>query len=118
METGSEVDAVLEACGDAHRRIVLAVLVDQQRTVTTDDLTKAILKHNHHTPLTEADGETLMQIKTALHHVHIPKLVDSRLVEYDSERSLVEPTAYLDQIRARLSPLLDADSGLPRPAGL
>lgn len=100
------------------RRIILAVLVDQQRTVTMDDLTKAILEHNHHTPLMEVSGEILLQIKTSLHHVHIPELVDGRLIKYDSERTLVEPTEHLDQIKSHLSLILDADPELPRPAGL
>lgn len=107
-----EFDTVLDLCGNKHRRVVLALLAEQQRTLTMDDLTKAIVKHNHHTPLTAVSGETVTRIKTSLYHAHIPKLEAVGLVEYDSERQLVEPTEQFDRIEPHLSAIVDADPGL------
>lgn len=108
-----DFDTVLDLCRDKHRRITLAVLADQQQSLSLTDLTKAIVKHNHDTPLTEVSDETVTRIRITLYHIHIPKLVEAGLVEYDSQRQLVEPTMQFDQIEPLLSPILDADSELP-----
>lgn len=113
--TSIEFDAVLDVCKHEHRRIVLAALADQRQSVSINDLAKAIVKYNHHTPLTEADGKTITGIQTALHHVHLPKLEAVGLVEYDSERQLVEPTAQLERGVPHLSAILDADPALATP---
>lgn len=116
--TDLDFDAVLGLCSDRHRRIALAVLADQQRTLTMDDLTKAVVKHNHHTPLAEVSGETTTRIKTRLHHTHVPKLVAAGLVEHDAERGLVEPTPEFDRVEPHLSAVLDADPVLEGPVEL
>lgn len=113
--TPLEFDTILDLCGDRHRRIVLAELAARQRSLTIDDLTRAIVKHNHHVPLTEVSGETLTRIETSLHHVHIPKLEAVGLVEYNSVRELVEPTPEFDRVEPHLSSVLDADPVLATP---
>lgn len=116
--TSIEFDAVLDVCEHEHRRIVLAALADQQQSVSINDLANAILKHNHHMPLTEVDGETVTEIQTALHHVHLPKLEAVELVEYDSERQLVESTAQFDEGVPHLSAILGADPELATPRNI
>ncbi|QSX00990.1 DUF7344 domain-containing protein [Haloterrigena alkaliphila] len=107
--TSAEFDTLLELCQEQHRRIVLAVLASEKRSLTVNDLTKTIIKHNHHTPLREISSEESRRIRLELHHVHIPKLADQSLVEYDQERKLVEPTSRLDQLQPQLSAIIDAD---------
>ncbi|WP_226479131.1 DUF7344 domain-containing protein [Natrinema amylolyticum] len=114
----TEFDTLLELCQDQHRRIILAVLASEKRSLTVNDLTKAIIKHNHHTPLREISKEESMQIQVELHHVHIPKLEDQSLVEYDQERQLVEPTLQFDQLQPQLSAIIDADPILDPPVAL
>lgn len=116
--THLDLDGVLDLCQDQHRRIVLGVLAAQQRPLTRNDLTKAILKHNHHVPVTAGSGETATGIETTLHHVHLPKLEAAGLVEYDIERHLVEPTAQFDRIEPHLTTILDADADLDPPLDL
>ena len=110
-----ELDTVLDVCEHEHRRIVLAALADQQQSLSIDDLTNAIVKHNHHTPPTEAADETVTQIQTSLHHVHLPKLSEAGLIQYDSERQVVEPTARIDREKSHLSAILAVDSELTPP---
>lgn len=113
-----EFETVLDLCRDQHRRIVLAVLASQQRSLTVQDLTKAIVKHNHHVALTESSAETHARIRTALHHGHLPKLESSGVVEYDPERELVHPTETFDRLQPVLSAVLDVDPGLVPPVEL
>jgi hypothetical protein len=108
-----ELDTVLEVCGHKHRRIVLATLDDPQESVPITDLTDAIIEHNHHMPPAAAADETVTQIRTGLHHTHLPKLVAAGLIEYDRTQQLVEPRAQLEQAESQLSTILAMDSELP-----
>lgn len=112
------LDVVLDLCTDKHRRIVLGVLATQRRSLTLDDLTKAIVKHNHHELLTEVSGETMTEIKAKIHHDHAPRLADAGLVEYDRERQLVEPTEQFDRVETQLTEILDADPAAAPPLDL
>jgi len=55
-------DSVLDLCQNQHRRIVLGTLAEEQRSLTVNDLTKAILKYNHQMPITEASEDVLTEI--------------------------------------------------------
>lgn len=111
-------DTVLELCRDRQRRIVLAVLADQRRSLTVNDLAKTVVKHNHHVPLSEITEAEATRIHLSLHHVHIPKLEACSLVEYDLDRQLIEPTAEFDRLQPHLSAIVDADPDLDAPVEL
>lgn len=108
-----EFDTVLDVCRHKHRRIVLAALANQQQSISINDLTNAVIKHNHHTPPTEIADETVIQIQIGLHHVHLPKLADTGFIQYDPERQVVEPTAQVGREESHLSAILAMDSELP-----
>ncbi|RBI60746.1 hypothetical protein DMJ13_17485 [halophilic archaeon] len=111
-------DSVLGLCQHQHRRIVLALLTEEQRSLTLNDLTKTILKYNHQTAITEASEDVITEIRLSLHHVHLPKLASAGLINYNPERHLVEPTEQLDQVQPTLSPILEADPTLEAPLEL
>jgi hypothetical protein len=111
-------DAVLDLCRNRQRRIVLAVLLAEERSLTLDDITKTVLRHNHHTPFTEASKDVLAEIRLSLCHVHLPKLASEGLVTYDQDRGLVEPTGEFEQVGPTVSTILDADPTLDVPIDL
>ncbi|WP_226004055.1 DUF7344 domain-containing protein [Natrinema salinisoli] len=111
-------DTVLELCGDEHRRIALATLANEQRSLTVNDLTKAIVKYNHHEPVTEMSEGNLSEIRLSLHHVHLPKIDAAGLVDHDQERGLVEPTERFEQVQPQISAIIDADPDLESPVEL
>ena len=112
-----DFDTVLELCSEKHRRIVLAVLAGHERPLTMQDLTKAVVKHNHHAPLSEQSGDVTTRIQRSLYHVHVPKLEAEGVVDYDPERQVVTPTG-LDRVQPALSAILDADPDLELPVVL
>ena len=116
--TSSTFDSVLDACRHQHRRIVLAVLATEQRSVTLNDLTHTVRKTSHHTPITEVSEAALAEIRRSLHHVHLPKLASEGLATYDPDRQLVEPTEQLEQVQPTVSTILAADSTLEPPIEL
>lgn len=113
-----EFDTVLDLCRARHRRIVLAVLAEERRSLTVNDLSKTVLKHDYQTPVTEVSEEVLAEIRLALYHEHIPKLASVGVIEYDPERQHVVPTAWFDQLQPSLSAIIEADPDLELPVEL
>jgi hypothetical protein len=108
-ETRSTSDSVLDVCQHKHRRIVLARLAAEQRSLTLNDLTQTVLKYNHQASPTAVSEDVLTEIRLSLHHVHLPKLASDGLITYDPDRQLVEPTEQFEQVQPTVSTILDAD---------
>jgi len=117
-ETRSTFDSVLDVCQHQHRRIVLALLAAQQRSLTLHDLTETVLKYNHQASPTEVSEDVLTEIRLSLHHVHLPKLASGGLVTFDPDQRLVEPTEQFEQVEPALATILDADPTLETPLEL
>lgn len=77
---------------DAHRRAAMEVLTDESLPVDLRALASAIADRN------EID-RSAKQVATTLHHVHLPKLSDFGVIDYDSEANRV------DSVLVRLEPL-------------
>jgi len=69
-------------------------------------------------PITEASEDVLTEIRLSLYHVHLPKLASKGLINYDTEKELVEPIEQFDQVQPTLSTILDADPSLKAPMKL
>ncbi|KDS90139.1 hypothetical protein FK85_21410 [Halorubrum saccharovorum] len=108
-----KLETVLDVCNHKHRRIVLATLANREQPIPIKDLTNAIIEHNHHTPPTEADNETVTQVRINLHHVHLPKLAEAGFIQYDPERKAVESTPQIGREESHLSTILAMDPDLP-----
>jgi len=111
-------DSVLDLCQNQHRRIVLGTLAEEQRSLTVNDLTKAILSTTIRCQLQRASEDVLTEIRLSLYHVHLPKLASKGLINYDTEKELVEPIEQFDQVQPTLSTILDADPSLKAPMKL
>jgi len=82
---GSTPDAIFECLADATRRDALDELRD--RGASRLDKLAATLDRS--------DGENgagTERLELALHHRHVPKLVEAGLAEYDRDARVVEPT--------------------------
>ena len=117
-KTHSTVDSVLDMCRHQHRRIVLALLKTEQRSLTLDDLTRAVLKYNHQASPTAVSEDVLTEVRVALHHIHLPKLASDGPITYDPDRQVVEPTEQFEQVQPTVSMILDADPTLETPVEL
>lgn len=113
MDGAPPLDTVLDVCEHKHRRIVLAALAAQQESMSIQDLTNAIIKHNHDLPLAETSGEKTTKIQIGLHHVHLPKLDEAGFLQYDPEGKMVESTAQVGREEVQLSTILAVDPELP-----
>lgn len=87
-------------------------------SVTLDELTEIVFRHTHQTPFTEASEDVLTRIRLSLYQAHLPKLASKGLINYDSERQLVEPIEQGEQVQETLSTIRDADPSLEAPIEL
>ena len=117
-ETTSTIDSVLDVCRHQHRRIVLALLATEQRSLNLNDLTKSVIKYNHQASPTTVSADVLTEIRLSLYHNHLPKLASEGLVTFDRDRQLVEPTEQFEQVQPTLATILDADYTLETPIEL
>jgi len=117
-ETHSAIDSMFDACHHQHRRIVLAILDAERRSLTLNDLAQTVLEYNRRASPTEVSGDVLSETRLSLHHVHLPKLASNELVTYDPDQRLVEPTEQFEQVQPTLATILDTDPTLETPIGL
>ena len=111
----STFDSMLDLCRNRYRRIVLGMFAAERRSVTLDDLTRTVLKYNHHTTVSEAADDVVAEIRTALHHTHLPKLSSEGLISHGPDRKHIEATEQLEEVRPIVSTIIDADPDLEAP---
>lgn len=115
MDPPLELNAAFDLLGSSRRRYVLYYLTDlsdEPAEVAVDVLAEHVAACEA-VPGRDADEETVARVRTALRHVHLPKLADAGVVDYDpGERTVtLRGTAGLD-------PLLDAARTVDRPGRL
>ncbi|PSQ04854.1 hypothetical protein BRC97_10520 [Halobacteriales archaeon QS_6_71_20] len=116
--TRSTFDSLLGACQHQHRRVVLALLAAEQRSLTLNDLTQTVLEYDQQASPTGISEVVPTEIRLSLYHTHLPKLASNGLVAYDPDSKLVEPTEQFEQVQPTLATILDADPTLETPIEL
>lgn len=92
------VTGIFELLSDRRRRFALHYLLTQVGATEVSDLADQIaLREGNHTQ------DRYERICTGLVHIHLPKLVDAEVIEYDPERESIE----LRERAAALTPYLD-----------
>ncbi|QLD88824.1 hypothetical protein HWV07_07160 [Natronomonas salina] len=78
-------DIALDVLADEYRRLAVEALFGRDGPIQIADLAAAVAEGIHDG--TPEDSER--EIATALHHVHLPKLADADLLDYDAESTTV-----------------------------
>lgn len=79
--TESEYHEVLAA---ERRRITLNILADLTETVELNDLATVVAERKN-------NGVDSERIALTLHHIHLPKMADAGVINYDPDATRVEP---------------------------
>lgn len=82
----TDTDTIRAALGDDDRRLLLAVLTEQDGADRLSPLARKIAART-----SGPDREEHLRI--TLYHNHVPRLESAGLLEYDDDRELVELTA-------------------------
>lgn len=91
-ETAPPEEELYAALSDDRRRRTLAYLVETRAAATLDELITAIAAAEDRRPPTQLSSSTTRTVGIALHHVHLPKLDEVGLVEYDPDDRVVSLT--------------------------
>ncbi|WP_266078191.1 DUF7344 domain-containing protein [Haladaptatus caseinilyticus] len=81
------LDDVFEVLTSPQRRAILYVLCQYPNPMNVSELGKRVATAN----CSGGDVVCREQLVTTLHHVHLPKLEQFSLVNYDRETNIVEP---------------------------
>lgn len=78
-------DVAFSVLADEHRRLAVEALFGREEPIALSDLAAAVADRDSE----ESSGRSEREITTALHHVHLPKLDDADLVDYDAAATTV-----------------------------
>lgn len=98
----SALSAVFRCLSHPRRRYVLYYL-RERGAATVEELSRFIVSIESRRPPEEIDERERDSVGTALHHVHLPKLVDALIAEYDPRSNTVRYSDPPDE----LEPFLD-----------
>lgn len=113
-EGSDSIDASFDALSDPRRRSLCRyVMRTETDVVTSEELTDYVVDR---APETAAADVERQRVATELRHVHLPKLDEADVVEYDRRSETVHVdretlTAHLERVRATVADLQDAQVG-------
>lgn len=96
--TSEELDQVFHILRNQRRRDVLMYLVNSSKQVTLSDLAEHIAARECGKPIDRLRSQERKRVYVGLHQSHLPKMDDFGIVNYDSDRGLVEPGPYFTRV--------------------
>ena len=87
----TSIDELFDALCDPRRRETIAILAERRETMAVSDLAEALAERE----LDGARASGADDIQVTLRHLHLPKLAESGLVEYEPRESTVRLEATL-----------------------
>lgn len=84
-------DRILSAVGNAHRRAILNSLNSaSNKTVEYDALVDCVADRIRDEDAERESDEHRQRVRIALHHTHLPKLEEVRMIDYEAETGHVQ----------------------------
>ena len=84
-------DRLLSAVANEHRRAILNSLTStSEKTLTHDALVDRVADRVRDEDAERASDEHRQRVRIALHHTHLPKLEELRIIDYETETGLVQ----------------------------
>lgn len=83
-------DTVFEILSNSRRRFMLSYLHEHDGPVDLMDLANEIAAWENDTPVEELTDKQSKRVYVSVYQTHVPKLVSTNLIEYDSESGLIE----------------------------
>ncbi len=88
-EREDALDAYFTVLSNQRRRHVVDCLQEHRNPMALSDLADEVAVREHDSPVTEIPAEEVSEIQISLYHVHVPKMEDAGLVDYDQDDDLV-----------------------------
>jgi hypothetical protein len=103
-------DTVFEILSNSRRRFMLSYLHEHDGSVDLMDLANEIAAWENDTTVEDLTDKQSKRVYVSVYQTHVPKLVSTDLIEYDSDTGLIELSERADEIE-RYMP----DGGTERP---
>ncbi|MFC4551174.1 MULTISPECIES: DUF7344 domain-containing protein [Halorussus] len=97
-EEAASLDVLFEALADSRRRHVLSILLDRPTPLDVETLARAVAAREAVATAADPPDDVVRRVQVSLHHVHLPKLADTGVVEYDYERGAVAVGEEMDAV--------------------
>ena len=95
---GTSVDDLFEVLSEGRRRTILTVLTERRSSMEVERLAHAVAAREDATGSGTPSESTVERVHLTLHHVHLPKLDEAALVDYDREAGSVVATDAADGV--------------------
>lgn len=95
-------DALFDVLSDPRRRVALQHLRRVDEPVSVSELTTELTAWEARQPVADRSGGDADDIEAALVHVHLPKMDEAGVVDYDAARRTVAPTDHAAEVQAHL----------------
>ena len=96
-ESTEAVSNTFSALTDPVRRYVLYSLDEQETPVSVDRLVTRVAARHTDSDTDVVDEATLTRIRTALHHVHLPKLDEADYIAWDADTHTIRRGPNFDE---------------------
>lgn len=83
------LDTVFTVLSDQRRRYILDCLDEYDTPMALNDLAEEVAVREYDSPITEISVTQVKEVSISLHHVHVPRMEDAGLVEYERDDNLV-----------------------------
>lgn len=94
----SSIDDLFEILTDGRRRTALSVMSGRESPMDVEALARAVAARESDVAPASVSDPVLEAVHITLHHVHLPKLDDVSLVDYDRDEKTVAATSTADAI--------------------
>lgn len=96
---------------NTRRRATLRYLIEEDREqFAMDAVAEAVAAWEHDTSVAQLSSQERQRVYIALYQSHLPKLDDFDVIDYDTDRGIIEPTELLSVFDPYLADGLHADS--------
>jgi DNA-binding transcriptional ArsR family regulator len=95
-------DTVYDLLSNGRRRFVISRLRRAEGPVSVSDLSEAVAAWENDIPQAELTDKQIKRVYVSLYQIHIPKLDEAGLVEYDKDSGRVELTAAVSELDSYL----------------
>lgn len=87
--SGKEADELFDVLSSDRRRYVIQVLEETSGSIDLHTLARQVAAREISAPPGEVPDDRTETVATSLYHLHLPKLSDIEVIEYDAEANCV-----------------------------
>lgn len=91
-ETDLSRDELFDILGHERRRCIIQYIQHESDTVKLGDLVDHVAAWENNKPIDDLTPAELKRVRTAVQQSHLPKMEEMKLVEYDPDSGVIEPS--------------------------